>query len=486
MSSRRFPIFPLLALLLVLAAALRLFHIDYRSLWTDEFRTLFSIRLPLADLLRERLSYGHFPTYFVLLKYWTAIFGDTEFALRLPSLICVVAAIPFIFFAARGAWGEPAAWWASIFYLLNARAVWAAQEARPYGLVMLAAAAALHALIRALNGSRAHWWGLFVFWSLLGLVSHATYLFIFAGQALVTALWMLRSRNWRAGWIVSILILAVSIAAAYFWLGSHAAHHVEKAATGKSHGLDLSLFRDGTLDVFWGAERFEFWKGSKNIFILLVLALLFFAWRASRRQAPGADVPRCAPLAALSAAWAFSILFVMLVVSSFQADVVEPRYFAPGLGGACLLMGCAVGSIRGRLQIGAGGLVALILAINAAAWLWSPGEQVRHAVRYVAERRAPDEPVLFCKDTNSALMAEYYRLGVVPQGFSRDELDPEALKSQLNRYVHGAPGFWLILYKEEKSPIVKVTHEWSAARYSEVEDRRFVKTRVRHWRAAAR
>ncbi|MCE5231531.1 glycosyltransferase family 39 protein [bacterium] len=486
----------ILALLIALTAALRLFHLEYRSFWTDEFRTLYSIRLPLGELIGERLSYGHFPTYFILLKYWAAVFGEAEWALRLPSLICVVFAAIYVFLIARKAWSLPAAAWGTLFFALNGRGIWAAQEARPYGLVILAAAASLHALANALEkasgGPRTRsvknfWWLAYVFWSALGLVSHATYLFIFMGQSAVTGWWLWRRRLPRWDWIAAILALAAFTAVAYGWLAEYAAHHINKAYSEESLGLNPKLFREGLLEVFWGDYRLAIGSGFKYIGMLMTAGLMWLAWRGARDKQIQHQTGQRAPMFGLALAWAVSIIVVMGVVSAVKQDVVrDSRYFAPGLGGACLLMGLGVGAIRGKLQYVLGGIVIIFLGINAVGWLWSPGEQVRHAVQYVAAHRAQDEPVLFCKGTNSALMAEYYHLGTVPKGFDREEADPDALRKQVEEYVGSAPGFWLILYKEENSPIVSVIQAWvvqkTGIKYSEIKEQRFAKVGVMHWR----
>src|SRR5690606_36894124 len=118
-----------------------------------------------------------------------------------------------------------------------------------------------------------------------------------------------------------------------------------------------------------------------------------------------------------------SILVGMGLVMAFVQDVVRDiRYFAPGAGGICLLMGAAVASVRRpRLRWTLAGAILLLLGAGAAGWLWHPGEQVREALQLVAKRRAADEPVFFCKGTNSDLMASYYGMGTVPVDVDRDE-----------------------------------------------------------------
>ena len=64
---------PRLALLLVilLAFGLRLYHLDYQSLWRDEVDALLFARQGIAELLPLFKTPGHNgPLYYVMLHFW--------------------------------------------------------------------------------------------------------------------------------------------------------------------------------------------------------------------------------------------------------------------------------------------------------------------------------------------------------------------------------------------------------------------------------
>ena len=88
--------------LVVVALALRLYRLDAQSLWLDEGSTWQLIGLPWAwqftDLFNSAAAY---PLYHVLLKAWVALFGASEFALRLPSALAGAAAVGAIYWAGR-------------------------------------------------------------------------------------------------------------------------------------------------------------------------------------------------------------------------------------------------------------------------------------------------------------------------------------------------------------------------------------------------
>src|ERR1700712_3331430 len=78
----RSPIFGV-GLILGLALALRLLHLDVDSLWADEVATLGFAELPWSELFGPiaRLDPTP-PTYYALIKAWTSVAGTSDFALR--------------------------------------------------------------------------------------------------------------------------------------------------------------------------------------------------------------------------------------------------------------------------------------------------------------------------------------------------------------------------------------------------------------------
>ena len=81
--------FALAACLATLALPLARFD---QSLWRDEATSIWFARLPLSTLLTT-LCDPHPPGYYLLLKAWSVIGGESEFGLRAPSLLAAVLAV---------------------------------------------------------------------------------------------------------------------------------------------------------------------------------------------------------------------------------------------------------------------------------------------------------------------------------------------------------------------------------------------------------
>jgi len=100
-----------------------------QSLWLDEAVVAEAIsKFGFLELITKFAPTDfHPPLYYLLLNAWTTIFGTSEIALRLPSVIFSLGA-GILLFSLGG-------FWASAFLLFNPLFVYYSQEARMYTLV---------------------------------------------------------------------------------------------------------------------------------------------------------------------------------------------------------------------------------------------------------------------------------------------------------------------------------------------------------------
>ncbi|MEK7100213.1 MAG: glycosyltransferase family 39 protein [Patescibacteria group bacterium] len=86
---------------LVLGLMLRLISLN-QSLWLDEATTAIVVRMPLTDFFTKFMPADfHPPLYYLVIHYWSLIFGTSEIALRIPSIIFGVLTIYTVFLIAK-------------------------------------------------------------------------------------------------------------------------------------------------------------------------------------------------------------------------------------------------------------------------------------------------------------------------------------------------------------------------------------------------
>ena len=90
-------------IVLLLATALRLYHLDFRALWWDEGLSLFFARLNLWDNARMAVTLADTnpPLYRMLLGCWLGMAGGSAFAARLFSALPGVALVALVYPLAR-------------------------------------------------------------------------------------------------------------------------------------------------------------------------------------------------------------------------------------------------------------------------------------------------------------------------------------------------------------------------------------------------
>ena len=126
-----------LALVAVLAFALRAWHLGARSLWLDEGVSIGLARMSWHEFARALYTReANMSLYYLLLRGWARL-GDSEFFLRLPSVICGTAAVViFTIFVAR-LLGQKVAFITGLLLSVSVLHIRYTRELRSYGVLIL-------------------------------------------------------------------------------------------------------------------------------------------------------------------------------------------------------------------------------------------------------------------------------------------------------------------------------------------------------------
>jgi 4-amino-4-deoxy-L-arabinose transferase-like glycosyltransferase len=131
----------------------RLHDLD-RSLWLDEFGTLWAIEAGVDESWSRVVSFhGQTPFYYLLLWPVVHLAGESEWALRLPSLLFGTAATALVFATANRLHSREAAWLAALISWISFPMVEASANARAYALALACAALALFGFVSRVSGA---------------------------------------------------------------------------------------------------------------------------------------------------------------------------------------------------------------------------------------------------------------------------------------------------------------------------------------------
>jgi hypothetical protein len=88
------------------------------------------------------------PGFYILLRIWMTMFGQTETSLRMMSAVLSMAALIILFLAVRISIGPEPAIWAAMIFAVAEPQIHYAQDARPYALLMFLGSIAILSVVK--------------------------------------------------------------------------------------------------------------------------------------------------------------------------------------------------------------------------------------------------------------------------------------------------------------------------------------------------
>jgi len=140
-------------------------------LWLDETGSYWCIAEGLKKIWPRSVELNSFPAYYYVLWLTSALFGSSELALRIPSVLAMLGATYLFYRCARELFELDAALIACLVFILDARIAFAAIDARPYAFALLVTNLAILVFLR--------WWKTKedVYAPVVGLASAAVFYF---------------------------------------------------------------------------------------------------------------------------------------------------------------------------------------------------------------------------------------------------------------------------------------------------------------------
>jgi 4-amino-4-deoxy-L-arabinose transferase-like glycosyltransferase len=189
-----------------LALGLRLWNLN-SDLWYDEVLTLLDfVRPPLGDIVTSFPSQNQHMLYSVLAHISINIFGESAWAVRLPSVVFGVASLWALFLLGRRIIGAREALLACALMTVSYHHIWFSQNARGYMGLMFFSTVATWLWLEARERDGWAWWIGYAVALALGMWVHMTMAFVAAAHGLVYLFGAARDRkiHWKliAAWLL--------------------------------------------------------------------------------------------------------------------------------------------------------------------------------------------------------------------------------------------------------------------------------------------
>ena len=252
-----------------------------QSIWFDESFSSYLTRFDLGQIWNMTAADVHPPLYYFILKAWAHIFGHTDFAMRMLSVILGAAAILFAFLWLKYKYGSRAAFLGSFLLSISPVFIRYGQEMRMYTMVVAIVFAATYFLQLAVDNGKKRWWIIYTVLVAAGMWTH--YFTAFAFCAHLVYLFKIYGKSFWKKMIWAPYLLAVLLFSP--WMPSL----FSQVSNVQSNGFWVSPVSVSVMANYFSEDLF-YMKADEIQNWLLVLAaitvsiILFFAIRYRKQM----------------------------------------------------------------------------------------------------------------------------------------------------------------------------------------------------------
>jgi hypothetical protein len=395
-----------LALIAIVAAGcgLRCVNITGRGLsYFEACSWRFAHDLPFGNSLVAVANSGFSPAYYVLLRIWVWVFGDSELALRSISVLLSALATMLVFEFARrlanfkSSPSEPerparsngVGLGAALLFASAAESVWLGGQARLYSLELVLVFATSCLLVGNLGTTSPVGWSAYACFAVLAILCHSQAVWVVIAHGLIAVQWYRGSRdsNFGKSKRVATIAFATIAAVAAPWIATLLAHQPLSRTSGHI-ALDLSEAMTAWTYTLWPAQEIS---GSSSwhapcvgLLTILFLGKLFLSSLVAQRS-----------LFLLTAVYFSGLLATLWLAGShvWQPDLVVPATFAY-LALALVVFSSRSGIEKWLLVMGIVAFNGYQLYLMSRQQYIARNEGIQAVVRYLLDNRLAGEPIV--------------------------------------------------------------------------------------------
>ncbi len=480
--------------LTLLAFALRVLGLLNQSLWRDEVDALLFATQPLSEFIAMFRQPGqNGPLFFLALRPWLDVAGNSEFALRFPAALAGALSVPLLYLLVRRLAGRNVALLAALLMATAPYGVWYGQEAKMYALLTVLAPASLLAITQIARREDsparrlAAWVVLYVVTS-LSFYTHLLAVLILPVQAI----WLLvlppgpfgvRLRNT----ILYLLALALPYVpflrwAPQTWSSSFTTGH-PFVPLGDIAQVLAGAFSRGVLGI----------RPVSLLPYMIALAAGLILWPLSRRTHARA-LPGRWRVVLLLASWLFLPPLLIYLVS-LGMPIFTDRYLIWAMPAFLALLACGIVALAGEWRPLGVAVGAAILALNGWSMYLQATQPIkadfRAAAAYVTSRWQPDDALMFQIPYNRHTFAYYAsnahdardpRWQGVDGPYTNAGMSGAEADAWMATRLGGADTVWLVSSESAMWDQRDLTGQWLGANAQEVDRAEFARVTVVEYR----
>jgi hypothetical protein len=397
-------VWSLLGILTVIGLVLRIYRLEAQSIWRDEAISWSFARQPTVDAVLSMLAVGdlHPPLWYLILHQFIQWFGESEFSLRFPAMLCGVLVIPIGFLLGVYLFNNRFGLLNALILSLSPFLIRYSQEARHYSLLAFVAGLTIYAFVRWHTQKKTPWLLGFSLAMTATLYTHNWGFFLLVTLNLLAFGSLLidkRQRMYLGFWLVANLLICVLYLP---WLPVLLRQlRYQTAWMAQEYSAAQLLLQ--TLQA-WTAG----WRATAFYLVLLILGILpvtctFKPFRLRLNDHAKTTV--------LLTCVCFIPLLIALVLSEIKPIYKPDRYTIMVFPAFSLLFTAGIAALRKPWLVGlVTTLVVLLWLRKDLYYLTEPYKSpARDVAAYVTEYIDPDDVLVFAPDPIGQSFNYYFK-----------------------------------------------------------------------------
>ena len=305
--------------------------IPFSSLWLDESLSYWIIKDGITDMYSRVIDYqGQSPLYYSLLWVTSKLIGNSEIALRVPSILATLVACVSLAKLVRRRIDKSLALFAVLSFILVDQVLVASISARPYAAALMCALLSVDYLDRAIENNRIRDHIYYLTFGVLTFYFH----YLFALSFIVHIVWIVSRKSELRPHFLRRLIISAAIGTVVMAPGALHLHSLYRSAKSYSFALRPEYF--DLVSVIFPA----------NICVYLALSILIAALCGCQLKFALASMSlgrACLPLLV----WWLTGPIVFFCVSRYtETSIFVQRYFLWEFTGFSFLLTILVKAIQ--------------------------------------------------------------------------------------------------------------------------------------------
>ncbi len=438
----------LIPIITIIGFILRVYKITERSIWLDEAITAQISQTGILGIILNRSQTGiHPPLYFILVYFWTCIFGDSELALRSLSMIFGVLSIPLLYKLVKKLYDETTALISSLIFALSPFLIYFSQEARMYPLFTFLALLSLNYIYDLSNKefNKKNLIKLLIINSLLLYTHFFSSLLIIAENIYMFICQRKNFKNLK-NWIIIQFITLLFFSPWLYVIFTRNTPEVYQGAQKLSlYTISVSFYQ-----AFFGFARSLLERLNLHYFLFIIFCGLIILGLLSPYENKKGFL--------LNISYFFIPFITLIIISSFGKSFYSSRYLSPFIPALFILMA------RGIKKFRYYPIITIIILFITGTYLFLNisyyqrmsylNRPWREVVRYIHEN-SQEEHIVLISEPFYYRPFEYYNRGRLPYiPVNPDFFSPENIEQKIKNYKK------IILILSDINPRTLKIKEW--------------------------